>query len=94
MGKSKGSSTAEAMAKKNVPIKAGISCGVEKRVNKLPLKKKSNEIDDIFSLASPSQEGGEPVAEELKAVAEQIKKAREQKSATVNEHFQTHACIQ
>lgn len=53
--------------------------GVEK--GKKHSQKKSNEIDDIFNLASTSQDGSAPANEDLKAVAEEIKKARELKLA-------------
>jgi hypothetical protein len=53
-----------------------VGAGVDKR--KGQSKKKSNEIEDIFSLASTSKNGLEPdISGNLKAVAEEIKKARE-----------------
>ena len=72
---------AKATKESIIPAPTG---GVKKDATKA--KKKSSEIDDIFSLASTSEEpaaGAAPLSEELKAVAEQIKRARAQKAEAV-----------
>jgi hypothetical protein len=83
MGKGNKSNSTSIQAKSvSVPGVAKPDTKAQEKSTK-PKGKKRSEIDDIFSLAetATSTEGGgqEPMNDELKEIAEQIKKAREKK---------------